>query len=339
MCNQDNMAKTRAPRNRTITLSESDRSRLRQSIQHRSPGKNFDIPPEGVAMGDFAEWVPSLPSRSVDLLFLDPPYNLTKSFNGRIFSQQDEADYTEWLDGVIRNLLPYLKLTATVYICGDWRTSHSIFEAAARHFTIRNRITWEREKGRGAKANWKNASEDIWFCTVSDEYFFDVEAVKLRRKVIAPYTHFDGSPKDWDRAEDGNFRDTHPSNLWTDISIPFWSMPENTDHPTQKSEKLLAKLLLASSKSGDYVLDPFLGSGTTAVVSKKLGRRCFGIEIDQEYCLLGLRRLELAELDPLIQGYADAVFWERNTLADQLRAERRDVGRSRNRESVQTLFK
>ncbi len=289
-------------------------------------------------MGDFADWVPTLPARSVDLLFLDPPYNLTKSFNGRTFLQRDEVSYTEWLEGIIRCLVPLLKPTATVYICGDWRTSHSIFEAAGKHFTIRNRITWEREKGRGANANWKNSSEDIWFCTVSDEYFFDVEAVKLRRKVIAPYTNSDGSPKDWDRSESGNFRDTHPSNLWTDISIPFWSMPENTDHPTQKSEKLLAKLLLASSKPGDYVLDPFLGSGTTAVASKKLGRRCFGIEIDEEYCLLALRRLQLAEFDPSIQGYAAAVFWERNTLADQLRAECGNFRPARSGKPTQTLF-
>ena len=70
----------------------------------------------------------------------------------------------------------------------------------------------------------------------------------------------------------GNFRDTHPSNLWTDISVPFWSMPENTDHPTQKAEKLIAKLVLASTNPGDFVFDPFLGSGTSSVVAKKLGK-------------------------------------------------------------------
>ena len=330
--------KTRAPRNRTITLDESDRNRLRPRIVDAPPRGRLREPPEGVAMGDFADWMPFLPPHSVDLLFLDPPYNLTKSFNGRTFSKRDEAEYTAWLDGVIKSLLPVLSSTATVYICGDWRTSHSIFEAASNHLTIRNRITWEREKGRGAKTNWKNSSEDIWFCTVSNDYFFDVDAVKVRRKVMAPYTNADGSPKDWDRAETGNFRDTHPSNLWTDISIPFWSMPENTDHPTQKSEKLLAKLLLASSRPGDYVLDPFLGSGTTCVVSQKLDRRCFGIELDEEYCLLALRRLELAESDQSIQGYADAVFWERNTLADQLRVDRDETSRPRNGKKTQTLF-
>jgi len=183
---------------------------------------------------------------------------------------------------------------------------------------VRNRISWEREKGRGAKANWKNSTEDIWFCTLGDVYKFNLADVKLRRKVIAPYRSASGKPKDWTESDNGNFRDTHPSNLWTDITIPFWSMPENTDHPTQKSEKLLAKLILASSHEGDTILDPFLGSGTTSVVAKKLGRRFIGIESDETYALLAEKRLERAELQKEIQGFTDGVFWERNSLASQL---------------------
>lgn len=147
---------------------------------------------------------------------------------------------------------------------------------------------------------------------MGEDYVFNVDDVKLRRKVIAPYRR-DGAPRDWRETPQGNFRDTHPSNLWTDITVPFWSMPENTDHPTQKSEKLLARLILASSNPGDLILDPFLGSGTTAVVAEKLGRRCLGIECSEEYCLLAARRLELARSDRRIQGYEDGVFWERNS--------------------------
>ncbi len=166
-------------------------------------------------------------------------------------------------------------------------------------------------------SNWKNCSEDIWFCTVGGEYTFNVEAVKLKRKVIAPYTNGDGQPKDWQRNDDGDFRLTHPSNLWTDISVPFWSMPENTYHPTQKPEKLIAKLILASSNPGDVVFDPFLGSGTTSVVAKKLGRNYIGIEREKFYCCLAEKRLEMATVDSSIQGYHDGVFWERNTLSEQ----------------------
>lgn len=310
--------KLRAPKNRTLTLDENDRIRLKKYIITRKPSLSVETPLTGIVRGDYREWVRFLPMAHVDFLFLDPPYNLDKSFNGKRFSRRNVIDYTAWIDEIIRSLKPLLKSTASIYICGDWLTSVSIFESASKHFIVRNRITWEREKGRGAKANWKNSSEDVWFCTVSNKYTFNVNAVKMRRKVLAPYTQSNGEPKDWTNTACGKFRDTHPSNIWTDITIPFWSMPENTDHPTQKSEKLLAKLILASTNPGDFVLDPFLGSGTTSVVAKKLGRKCLGIEIDEEYCLLAARRLELAEKDITIQGFSEGVFWERNTLSEQM---------------------
>jgi len=307
--------KKRAPRNRTLTLDENERSRLKDSLTTIDQGAS-ELP-EGVVLGDCLKLAPLLPKNSVRLMFLDPPYNLTKKFNGSTFNRRSVADYTTWLNDAIESFKPCLTQDATVYICGDWFSSASIFDVATEHFIVRNRITWEREKGRGATTNWKNSSEDIWFCTVSDDYQFHVGDVKLRRKVIAPYRNDDGTPKDWSKTKSGSFRDTHPSNLWTDITIPFWSMPENTDHPTQKSEKLLAKLLLASSSEGDMVFDPFLGSGTTCVVAKKLNRKYLGIELDLEYACLAAKRLELADDDPSIQGYSDHVFWERNTLAFQ----------------------
>lgn len=308
----------RAPMNRTLELTQDDRIRLRDRLLHSLPEHPLTHPPQGVIWGDCLQWAHHLPAGFVDLLFLDPPYNLTKDFHGQKFSRQTIEAYTLWLDDAIATFKPLLRPSASIYICADWFSSISVFAVAASYFTVRNRITWEREKGRGAKANWKNASEDIWFCTMSDNYTFNVEAVKLRRKVLAPYRQ-NGSPKDWEATPEGNFRDTHPSNLWTDITIPFWSMPENTDHPTQKSEKLLARLILASTNPGDFVLDPFLGSGTTCAVAKKLDRQFLGMEINEEYCLMAAKRLELAEHDRSIQGYADGIFWERNTLAMQKR--------------------
>lgn len=300
--------------NRSLELTDGDRDRLRARLLTAASLKNLPEWPEGTLQGDSLTLARELPRASVDLLILDPPYNLSKEFDGHRFARRSVEDYTHWLETVVQALEPLLKPTASIYICGDWLTSVSIFTVASRHFVVRNRITWEREKGRGAKSNWKNASEDIWFCTRSEHYTFNVEAVKLRRRVLAPYRNGDGTPKDWITNPEGNYRDTHPSNLWTDITVPFWSMPENTIHPTQKSEKLIAKLILASSNPGDRVLDPFLGSGTSSVVCKKLGRRYLGIEQNEEYCLLAERRLELTELQPDIQGFAEGVFWERNTL-------------------------
>ncbi len=308
--------KIRAPRNRTITLSPEDRVAfepcLRTLSQPATPGDLLD----SLLHQDLLEALPLLPSGFVDLLIADPPYNLGKDFNGRKFRQQTPELYAEWLESWLIPLKRLLKPTASIYLCGDWLTSASIFPVLNRHFTVRNRITWEREKGRGAKANWKNCSEDIWFATMSADYEFHSDAVKMKRRVVAPY-RVDGAPKDWTEEDNGDFRLTGASNFWSDITVPFWSMPENTDHPTQKPEKLVAKLVLASTAPGSVVLDPFHGSGTTAAVCKKLDRRYVGIEIDRDYCLLGLKRLEMARQDPTIQGYADGVFWERNSGARQ----------------------
>ena len=308
---------TRAPRNRSITLSADEVARYRPNLLKLSgPVEPHDLGDKTINQDLFAvlRW---LPTSFVDLLFVDPPYNLTKSFGATAFSMRSVQEYRDWLESWFPELLKTLKPTASVYICGDWRSSAAIHLVAEKHLIVRNRITWEREKGRGARTNWKNCSEDIWFCTVSEKYTFNVDAVKLKRRVIAPYTDSEGNPKDWDKTEDGDYRLTHPSNIWTDLTVPFWSMPENTDHPTQKPEKLLAKIMLGSSNPGDWVLDPFLGSGTTSVVAKKLGRRYVGIEIDPMYCCLVEKRLAIAENNKTIQGYAEGVFWERNSLQNR----------------------
>jgi site-specific DNA-methyltransferase (adenine-specific) len=306
-----NNNRVRAPLNRTLTLSAAELARYQSSLAKlEAPARVEDVR-DKLFCQDIFTALPLLPELSVDLMFADPPYNLTKTFNDRKFKQTSIDEYSEWLDSWLAQTVRVLKPTASVYICGDWRSSAAIQRIGEKYFIPQNRITWEREKGRGTKSNWKNCSEDIWFFTVSDDYYFNVEAVMLKRKVIAPYTKSNGEPKDWTETENGRFRVTHPSNLWTDLTVPYWSMPENTDHPTQKPEKLLAKIVLASSREGDLVFDPFNGSGTTTVVAKKLGRHYLGVEVDESYCCLAQKRL--ASENRSIQGYADGVFWERNT--------------------------
>jgi len=303
----------RAPLNRTLTLSASELTRYSSSLTKLDAPSSLENVRDQIFCQDVFTAFPLLPDQSVDLMFADPPYNLTKSFNDRKFKQTSIDEYSEWLDSWLSQTVRLLKPTASVYICGDWRSSAAIQRVGEKYFISQNRITWEREKGRGAKSNWKNCSEDIWFFTVSDDYYFNVDAVMLKRQVIAPYTNSNGEPKDWTETENGRFRVTHPSNLWTDLTVPYWSMPENTDHPTQKPEKLLAKIILASTNPGDAILDPFAGVGTTAVVAKKLNRRFVAIESNEEYCLLAAKRLEIAETDRSIQGFSDGVFWERNS--------------------------
>ena len=296
-----------------MTLSDEELVRYKATLTQLKSPATFEEIQDRLLCQDLFAVLPNLPEHCVDLMFADPPYNLTKSFNDRKFRKTSIDEYSEWLDSWLSKTVRLLRPTASVYICGDWRCSAAIHRVGERYLIPQNRITWEREKGRGAKSNWKNCSEDIWFFTVSDDYYFDVDAVMLKRQVIAPYTDGNGAPKDWSESENGRFRLTHPSNIWTDLTVPYWSMPENTDHPTQKPEKLLAKIILASSREGDLVFDPFNGSGTTTVVAKKLGRHYLGVEIDETYCCLAQKRLDLAVADRSIQGYVDGVFWERNT--------------------------
>jgi len=306
--------KARAPRNRTITLNSKERELYDKEFIQITKPVSIEAFENKIVNQDVFEVINFLPNRFADLLILDPPYNLNKSFNSTTFRKKSITEYAEWFESLLVKLLPALSSSASVYVCSEWYSSTAIHLVLEKYLKVRNRITWEREKGRGAKRNWKNASEDIWFATVSDDYVFNVADVKLKRRVIAPYTNINGQPKDWHDSSAGQFRLTHPSNLWNDITVPFWSMPENTDHPTQKPEKLLAKLILASTKENDFVFDPFMGVGSSIVAARKLNRRFLGIEIEKQYCLLAAKRLHLAELDSTIQGYRDGVFWERNTL-------------------------
>ena len=163
-----------------LSSIDSEITGKRLEIRPSSKGYRlqFEHPNGYLFQGDAVDWLASLKSESIDLIFADPPYNLNKSFGGRRFRQTDQDEYEarlmEWL-GPAANLL---RPNASVYICGDWRSSSAIQRAGSRLFTLRNRITWEREKGRGSKRNWKNASEDIWFFTVSDDHVFDRDAAE-----------------------------------------------------------------------------------------------------------------------------------------------------------------
>ena len=311
MAGKEQEQRQRAPRNKTLRLSAEETAfYAEKSLRLAAPAPLEELQ-DRIICGDTFATLPLLPEKFVDLLIADPPYNLRKDYHGNEFrgtSQEEYADYTcRWIEGV----RPLLKDNASLYVCCDWKSSMVIGPILAQYFTVQNRITWQREKGRGAKANWKNGMEDIWFCTCGKDYYFNLEAVKIRRRVRAPYRE-QGTPKDWEETAEGNFRNTCPSNFWDDISVPYWSMRENTDHPTQKPEKLMAKLILAGCPPEGMVFDPFLGSGTTAVTAKKLGRHFCGMEQNPLYCAWGEKRLEAAEEDKTIQGFADGVFWERN---------------------------
>lgn len=252
----------------------------------------------GIYKGDVLAVLPQLPDESIQLIIADPPYNLGRDF-GNDSDRRPKQEYLDWLHTVISLLPRVLRTDGAIYICTGWQYSGSV-----QHFleeaglSVLNRITWKRDKGRGAARNWKQNMEDIWFSVKDkDQYVFNLEEVKVHKPVIAPYKE-NGKPKDWKVGEDGKpYRLTHPSNIWTDMTVPFWSMPENTPHPTQKPEALIERIIRASSTMGGRVLDLFSGSGTTSVVAKQLGREFIGIELNEEYIRYGMKRLGLLSQD------------------------------------------
>jgi len=306
------MIKEKSKKNKTIDLKLAEMSDYVNRCVNVGSPVEFETIRNKMILGDAFLVMDYLPPQIVDLLIVDPPYNLSKDYHGNKILKTTEEEYRvftkRWMEAVKRLLKP----TASIYVCSDWTSSLVIGDELTKHFILQNRITWQREKGRGSSNNWKNGLEDIWFATMSKDYGFHVEDVLIRKKVVAPYRE-NGLPKDWEETPSGNFRNTHPSNFWDDITIPYWSMVENTAHPAQKPEKLLAKLILASSNSGEVVLDPFAGAGSTAVTAKKLGRSFISIEQNPLYCGWAEIRLEQADIDKTIQGYEDGVFWERNT--------------------------
>lgn len=295
----------KSSKNKTIELDEEQVKKYLALCSDRYTCEN------SVVYGNAFDVMKNMPEKSVDLLIVDPPYNLSKKFGAESFNRISDSEYEKYTLNWLSLALPLLKDDASVYVCCDWRSGMIIGNVLNRVLRVRNRITWQREKGRGSADNWKNSMEDIWFATVSDKYRFNLDAVKIKRKVIAPYRE-NGKPKDWIEEDGEKMRFTCPSNFWDDITVPFWSMPENTKHPTQKPEKLIAKLILASSEKNDLVFDPFGGSGTTAVTAKKLGRKFITVESDAYYCAVAMRRLEEAENDARIQGYENGVFLQRN---------------------------
>ena len=161
----------KAPRNKTIDISvEEGREYLERCLQLSAPTEHVL---DKTLLGDSLEVMGLLPRGFVDLAIIDPPYNLYKDFGGNKFSRMGEEAYEEYTEKWLCALLPLMKETGSIYVCCDWQCSAAIARVLGKHLHIQNRITWQREKGRGAKANWKNCAEDIWFATVSKDYSFN----------------------------------------------------------------------------------------------------------------------------------------------------------------------
>ena len=155
------MNKKLAPRNKTIILNIHDEIAYAKKAIKLSATKKYDTLDNQIIWQDTFKALKYIPDNSVDLMVVDPPYNLTKNFGKNTFRQMDLSEYKKWLDKWISKIVRILKPNASLYICSDWKSSIVIPLVASKYFILRNRISWEREKGRAAENNWKNCLEDI----------------------------------------------------------------------------------------------------------------------------------------------------------------------------------
>lgn len=245
-----------------------------------------------IIYGDALEALKLLPDASVDLIFADPPYNIGKNFNGQMDRWATEDDYLNWcyiwLDLCIKKLKPFgsfYVMTATQFM--------PFFDIFLREkLTILSRIAWYYDSsGVQAKKYYGSMYEPILFCVKDKEnYTFNISSILVEAKTGAKRKLID-----YRKAIPTVYNSKKvPGNVW-EFSRVRYRMDEYENHPTQKPTVLLERIIRASSNEGDLVMDPFSGTFTTCFVAKELGRKSIGIELQDEYVKIGLRRLQLAK--------------------------------------------
>jgi adenine-specific DNA-methyltransferase len=245
-----------------------------------------------VIFGDVLEALHKLPDKSVDLIFADPPYNIGKNFNGRIEKWENEESYLEWCYQWLDLCVQKLKVNGSFYVMTATQFMPFFDIYLRKKLTILSRIVWSYDSsGVQAKKHYGSMYEPILF-GVKDKnnYTFNANEILVEAKTGAKRKLID-----YRKAIPTVYNSEKvPGNVW-DIPRVRYRMDEYENHPTQKPIALLERVIKASSNEGDLILDPFSGTFTTCYVAKKLGRNSIGIEIEDEYVKIGLRRLQLAQ--------------------------------------------
>jgi len=244
-----------------------------------------------IIYGDAIEALKSIPDESIDLIFADPPYNIGKNFNGKIEKWKTEESYLvwcyEWIDLCIQKLKPngsFYVMTATQFM--------PFLDLYIRNkLTILSRIVWSYDSsGVQAKNFFGSMYEPILYCVKDKKnYTFNTKDILVEAKTGAKRKLID-----YRKAIPTAYNtEKVPGNVW-EFSRVRYRMEEYENHPTQKPISLLERIIKASSNENDFVMDPFSGTFTTCYVAKILKRNCIGIELQDEYVKIGLRRLNLA---------------------------------------------
>lgn len=251
----------------------------------------FEIDDHKLILGDVLEVLGSkIPDNSIDLIFADPPYNIGKDFNGFKDKWEFENDYLEWSYSWLNLCVKKLKHNGSLYLMASTQ-SMPYFDLYLRdRLTILSRIVWYYDSsGVQAKKYYGSLYEPILYC-VKDKrnYTFNSSDILVEAKT--------GSVRkliDYRKATPSVYNSKKvPGNVWEFPRVRY-RMPEYEEHPTQKPTSLLERIIKASSNEGDVVLDIFSGTFTTSFVAKQLNRKSIGIELQEKYLQIGLRRLQI----------------------------------------------
>lgn len=243
---------------------------------------------------------------SIDLIFADPPYNIGKRFCEFRDSWPSDVAYAEWCYEWLTLCVQKLKRNGSLYVMTSTQAMPYLDLWMRKHMTVISRIVWHYDSsGVQAKRSFGSLYEPILYCVKDpDEYTFNASDIEIEAKTGAIRKLID-----YRKEVPTQYKTTKvPGNAWY-IPRVRYRMPEYENHPSQKPEALLERIIRASSNPGDLVLDPFSGTFTTCAVAQRLGRRAIGIELQDDYFKVGLRRLGISnefngeELKPLDKNY------------------------------------
>jgi len=236
--------------------------------------------------------VNEIPDGSVDLVFADPPYNIGKSFNGRENRWPSDEAYLSWCYRWLELCIAKLKPNGSIYVMTATQNMPYFDIFLRRRICILSRIVWAYDSsGVQARNYFGSLYEPILFCVKDkDNYTFNADDILVDARTGATRKLIDYRKPVPTRYNSKKV----PGNVWNFPRVRY-RMEEYENHPTQKPITLLDRIIRASSNPGDIVLDPFSGTFTTSYVAKSIGRNSIGIEIEEEYVKIGLRRLSVQE--------------------------------------------
>jgi site-specific DNA-methyltransferase (adenine-specific) len=237
---------------------------------------------------DFCAELDHIAPESIDLVIADPPYGLGKDY-GNDSDKLDADAHLEWTEHWLERTIPLLKPSGSLYIFCSWQFAPEIFSFLKRRMTMANEIIWDRRVPSmgGSTRRFSSVHDNIGLFVRSKQYYFDLDPVRI------PYDAATKKARSRKRFEGSKWLEQgyNPKDVWS-VSRLHRLHAERVAHPTQKPLEIIERMVLASCPPGGTVLDPFMGSGTTAIACARQGRHFLGYEINAEYCDVARARLD-----------------------------------------------